>query len=80
MRKAMEGLSCYFALPKIAKWVMFTLDNVYFHEPASQLYKLHTKLDKLVMQIYGFSDSDDLLEKLLQLNQKIASQEKVSDQ
>ena len=24
MRKAMEGLSCYFALPKIAKWVMFT--------------------------------------------------------
>jgi hypothetical protein len=28
------------------------------------------------MQIYGFSDSDDLLEKLLQLNQAIASQEK----
>ena len=24
MRKALDGLSCYFALPKIAKWVMFT--------------------------------------------------------
>jgi SAM-dependent methyltransferase len=168
MRKAMEGLSCYFALPKIAKWVMFTpvdisilpceanmviasddfyilgvlnskahrlwvtaqrstlkadtrytnttcfetfpfpqnktsplvtkiratmqelhqyrteqmeskqwgitkLYNEYFHEPASQLYKLHVKLDKLVMQIYGFNDSDDLLEKLLHLNQEIAN-------
>jgi hypothetical protein len=49
-----------------------TLYNKFFHEPASQLYKLHAKLDKLVMQIYGFSDSDDLLEKLLHLNQEIA--------
>jgi hypothetical protein len=24
MRKALDGLECYFALPKIAKWVMFT--------------------------------------------------------
>ena len=58
------------------QWGITKLYNEYFHEPASQLYKLHTKLDKLVMQIYGFSDSDDLLEKLLQLNQAIASQEK----
>ena len=50
-----------------------TLYNKFFHEPASQLYKLHAKLDKLVMQIYGFSDSDDLLEKLLYLNQEIAN-------
>jgi hypothetical protein len=50
------------------------------NEPASQLYKLHAKLDKLVMQIYGFSDSDDLLEKLLHLNQAIAAQEKDSNQ
>ena len=49
-----------------------TLYNKFFHEPASQLYKLHAKLDKLVMQLYGFSDSDDLLEKLLHLNQEIA--------
>ena len=58
------------------QWGITKLYNEYFHEPASQLYKLHAKLDKLVMQIYGFSDSDDLLEKLLQLNQAIASQEK----
>ncbi|MCL1493827.1 MAG: DUF559 domain-containing protein [Pseudanabaena sp. Salubria-1] len=24
MRKALQGLSCYFAIPKVAKWVMFT--------------------------------------------------------
>ncbi len=55
------------------QWGITKLYNEYFHEPASQLYKLHAKLDKLVMQIYGFSDSDDLLEKLLQLNQEIAN-------
>jgi hypothetical protein len=32
------------------------------------------------MQLYGFSDSDDLLEKLLHLNQAIAAQEKDSNQ
>ena len=62
------------------QWGITKLYNEYFHEPASQLYKLHAKLDKLVMQIYGFSDSDDLLEKLLQLNQAIASQQKDSNQ
>ncbi|MEI6064300.1 MAG: hypothetical protein WCQ26_06885, partial [Pseudanabaena sp. ELA748] len=55
------------------QWGLTKLYNEYFHEPATQLYKLHAKLDKLVMQIYGFSDSDDLLEKLLHLNQEIAN-------
>jgi type II restriction/modification system DNA methylase subunit YeeA len=57
------------------QWGITKLYNEYFHEPASQLYKLHAKLDKQVMQIYGFSEDDDLLEKLLHLNQEIAAKE-----
>ena len=44
------------------------LYNEYFHEPTSQLYKLHAKLDAIVLQAYGFKPDDDLLEKLLTLN------------
>ncbi len=54
------------------QWGITKLYNEYFHEPASQLYKLHAKLDIQVMQIYSFSEDDDLLEKLLHLNQAIA--------
>ena len=57
------------------QWGITTLYNKFFSESASQLYKLHAKLDKLVMQLYGFNDSDDLLEKLLHLNQAIAKEE-----
>jgi hypothetical protein len=52
------------------------LYNELFHEPASQLYKLHAKLDKLVMQAYGFSEEDDILSKLLELNLELAEREK----
>jgi type II restriction/modification system DNA methylase subunit YeeA len=171
MRKALEGLECYFALPKIAKWVMFTpvnisilpceanmviasddflmlgiltsqihqlwvraqrstledrtrytnttcfetfpfpqnikldlaqkirnkakelhqyraeqietkqwsitkLYNEYFHESASQLFKLHAQLDRLVMEAYDFKKEDDILTKLLALNLELADQEK----
>jgi SAM-dependent methyltransferase len=77
IRATMQDLHQYRTEQMESKqWGITKLYNEYFHEPASQLYKLHAKLDKLVMQIYGFSDSDDLLEKLLQLNQAIASQEK----
>ena len=171
MRKALEGLSCYFALPKITKWVMFTpvdikilpceanmviasddfyllgiltsqvhqiwvkaqrstlksdtrytnttcfetfpfpqqvkpklmqqirtttealhhyrleqihqkqwsmtkLYNEYFKEAASQLYKLHAKLDRLVLEAYGWKDAEDLLSELLTLNLELAEQEK----
>ena len=48
----------------------------YFHEPTSQLYKLHAQLDKLVLQAYGFTPKDDLLEKLLNLNSELAEKEK----
>jgi hypothetical protein len=51
------------------------LYNEYFHEPTSQLFKLHAKLDRLVMQAYGFKSDDDLLEKLLTLNLELAEKE-----
>ncbi|OIP74632.1 MAG: hypothetical protein AUK48_09270 [Oscillatoriales cyanobacterium CG2_30_44_21] len=73
IRAAMQELHQYRTEQMESKqWGITKLYNEYFHEPASQLYKLHAKLDKLVMQLYGFSDSDDLLEKLLHLNQEIA--------
>jgi hypothetical protein len=58
------------------QWGITKLYNEYFHEPASQLYKLHAKLDKLVMQAYGFSEDDDILSKLLELNLELADREK----
>ncbi len=58
------------------QWGITKLYNAYFAEPSSQLYKLHAKLDRLVMQAYGFSDSDDILEKLLALNLELAEKEK----
>jgi SAM-dependent methyltransferase len=57
------------------QWGITKLYNEYFHEPASQLYKLHAKLDQLVMQSYGFSEDDDILSKLLELNLELAARE-----
>jgi type II restriction/modification system DNA methylase subunit YeeA len=79
IRAAMQELHQYRTEQMESKqWGITKLYNEFFKEEASQLYKLHAKLDKLVMQLYGFSDSDDLLEKLLHLNQAIAEQEKIS--
>jgi SAM-dependent methyltransferase len=58
------------------QWGITHLYNKFFNEPASQLYKLHAKLDALVMQAYGFKAKDDFLEKLLQLNLELAQKEK----
>ena len=58
------------------QWGITKLYNEYFHEPTSQLYKLHVKLDQLVMQAYGFSEDDDILSKLLELNLELAEREK----
>jgi hypothetical protein len=58
------------------QWGITKLYNEYFHEPSSQLYKLHAKLDQLVLQAYGFKPDDDLLEKLLALNLELAEKEK----
>ncbi|MBC7970705.1 MAG: hypothetical protein H7Z11_11375 [Verrucomicrobia bacterium] len=58
------------------QWGITKLYNEYFHEPTSQLYKLHAKLDALVLQAYRFTADDDLLEKLLALNLELAAKEK----
>jgi hypothetical protein len=58
------------------QWGITKLYNEYFHESTSQLYKLHAKLDRLVLQAYGFNPNDDLLEKLLTLNLELAEKEK----
>jgi hypothetical protein len=58
------------------QWGIIKLCNEYFHEPTSQLYKLHAKLDAIVLQAYGFKPDEDLLTKLLELNQDLAEKEK----
>jgi hypothetical protein len=58
------------------QWGITQLYNKFFDEPSSQLYKLHAKLNQLVMQAYGFSPDDDILEKLLALNLELAQKEK----
>jgi SAM-dependent methyltransferase len=58
------------------QWGITTLYNKFFHEPSSQLHKLHTQLDDLVLTAYGFKKTDDLLEKLLTLNLELAEKEK----
>ncbi len=58
------------------QWGITKLYNEYFHEPTSQLFKLHAKLDTIVLQAYRFKPDDDLLEKLLTLNLELAEKEK----
>jgi len=58
------------------QWGITQLYNKFFEEPTSQLYKLHAKLDRQVMQAYGFTDSDDILAKVLELNLELAKKEK----
>jgi hypothetical protein len=77
IRATMQELHQYRSQQMESKqWGITKLYNEYFHEPASQLYKLHAKLDKLVMQAYGFSEDDDILSKLLELNMQLAEREK----
>jgi SAM-dependent methyltransferase len=57
------------------QWGITKLYNAFFDEPESRLYKLHAKLDDLVMKAYEFKVSDDLLEKLLGLNLELAEKE-----
>ena len=51
------------------------LYNAYFHEPASQLAKLHQALDALVLKPYGWKASEDILSNLLDLNLELAERE-----
>ena len=61
------------------QWGITKLYNAYFAEPASQLYKLHKQLDAIVLQAYSFAPTDDLLEKLLELNLAIAAKDEGGD-
>ncbi|BBH39877.1 DNA modification methyltransferase related protein [Microcystis viridis NIES-102] len=58
------------------QWGITKLYNQFFNEPSSQLYQIHQKLDKLVMEAYHFQADDDILEKLLTLNLELAEKEK----
>jgi hypothetical protein len=57
------------------QWGITKLYNEYFAEPSSQLFKLHAKFDRLVMQAYGFNDTNDILKKLLALKLELAAKE-----
>ncbi|QHU99072.1 type IIL restriction-modification enzyme MmeI, partial [Synechocystis sp. CACIAM 05] len=77
IRQAMIDLHEYRSQQMEAKqWGITKLYNAFFDEPASQLYKLHKKLDQLVMKAYGLKKDDDILEKLLHLNFELAEKEK----
>jgi len=58
------------------QWGITQLYNKFFNEPTSQLFKLHAKLDRQVIQAYGFTDSDNILDQLLALNLELAETEK----
>lgn len=58
------------------QWGITKLYNQFFNEPASELYRLHSRLDELAMEAYGFASWDDILEKLLELNRELARREK----
>ncbi len=49
--------------------------NQFFHEPTSQLTKLHAQLDQIVAQAYGIKPNNDPLEFLLDLNTEVAQRE-----
>jgi hypothetical protein len=69
IRAKMLELHEYRSEQMLAKnWGITQLYNEFFYEPTSKLAKLHRELDKLVMEIYGFQSSDDILAKLLEMN------------
>jgi hypothetical protein len=79
IRDAMSELHEYRAQQMEKKyWGITQLYNQFFDEPSSQLHKLHSQLDQLVMQAYEFSPNsdDDILEQLLKLNLELAEKEK----
>jgi hypothetical protein len=76
IREAMTTLNDYRNEVMVAKNCGITdLYNAYFHEPASQLAKLHQGLDALVLKAYGWKASEDILSNLLDLNLELAERE-----
>ncbi len=69
IRETMVHLHEYRSEQMLAKqWGITQLYNQFFYEQSSKLAKLHQELDNLVMQVYGFQESDDILAKLLEMN------------
>jgi hypothetical protein len=80
IRQAMTTLNDYRNEVMLAKNCGITdLYNAYFHEPASQLAKLHRALDALVLKAYGWKASEDIPSNLLDLNQELAEREAVGE-
>jgi hypothetical protein len=76
IRQAMTTLNDYRNEVMVAKnWGITDLYNAYFHEPASQLAKLHQALDALVLKAYGWKAGEDILSNLLDLNLELAERE-----
>ncbi|MCT0249765.1 DNA methyltransferase [Synechococcus sp. CS-205] len=76
IRQAMTTLNDYRNEVMVARnWGITDLYNAYFNEPASQLAKLHQKLDALVLKAYGWMASEDILSNLLDLNLELAERE-----
>ena len=76
IRQAMITLNDYRNEVMVAKnWGITDLYNAYFHEPASQLAKLHQGLNALVLKAYGRKAKEDILSNLLDLNLELAERE-----
>jgi hypothetical protein len=81
IRQAMTSLNDYRNEVMVARnWGITDLHNAYFHEPASQLAKLHQALDALVLKAYGWKASEDILSNLLDLNLELAEREAAGEQ
>ncbi len=79
VRRVMEELEAYrMTEMKTRQWGITQLYNAFFNEPASQLHKLHKKLDETVCKVYGWEYDPDknYNEDLFKLNQKLYRQEK----
>jgi hypothetical protein len=80
IREAMTALIVYRNEVMVTRnWGITNLYNAYFHEPASQLAKLHQGLDALVLNAYGWKASDDILSNLLDLNLELVDREKAGE-
>ncbi|MCT0212841.1 N-6 DNA methylase [Synechococcus sp. CS-1327] len=76
IRQAMTALNDYRNEVMLGRnWGITDLYNAYFHEPASQLAKLHQALDALVLKAYGWKAKEDILSNLLDLNLELAERE-----
>ena len=60
----------------ISNYGITCLYNELFDEPTSRLHKLHQELNELTMRAYNLNNTDDILEKLLEINLDLAERER----